>query len=301
MRKLHLVPILLALVAMLALAPAAGAAASPVKHVRANGISIGYRIVGSGRPIVLIPGFAFTMAEWDPKLVGALSARHRVVLFDNRGVATTTDTRRNVLTIDEMASDTAGLIRALHLGRPDVLGWSMGGYVAQELAIHHPGQVRRLILASTDFGGIGAIRPSNKVVHDLEHANTTQQLLPLLFPPKAQAAGNAWYNRIGVQWAELHLGKDAFKTSARILRQQVNAAGPGWEARGKGSYNQLPGLRMPTLITAGARDVIVPPRNSRMLHGRIRGSRLTMYAGAGHAFLFQSPLAFGRRVNGFLG
>jgi len=113
MRRPRLLPTLLALAALLAAAPAASAAtSSPVKHVRVNGISIGYRIVGSGRPLVLIPGFAFTMAEWDPKLVGALSAGHRVVLFDNRGVATTTDTPRNVLSIDEMASDTSGLIRA---------------------------------------------------------------------------------------------------------------------------------------------------------------------------------------------
>ena len=301
MRRFHLLPILFVFAALLVAVPAAGAASPPVvKHVRVNGISIGYRVVGSGRPLVLIPGFAFTMAEWDPRLVGALSAKHRVVLFDNRGVATTTDTPRNVLSIDEMATDTAGLIRALHLGRPDIFGWSMGGYVAQELAIRNPGLVRRLILASTDFGGSKAIQPSKKVIYELEHANQSQ-LLGLLFPPKAIAAGNAWEARIGAQYARLKLPKDSFTTSQRIIRQQFAAAGPGWEARGKGSYNQLPRLRRPTLIAAGNQDVIVPPRNSRLLRGRIHGSSLTIYAGAGHAFLFQSPLAVGRRVNEFLG
>jgi pimeloyl-ACP methyl ester carboxylesterase len=177
----------------------------------------------------------------------------------------------------------------------------MGGYIAQELAIKHPSQVRRLVLTSTDFGGGNAIRPSAKVVNELEHAKQPKQLLPLLFPRKALAAGNAWDDRIGEQYVELNLPKDSFTTSARILRQQVNAAGPGWEAHGKGSYNRLARLRLPTMIAAGNQDVIVPPRNSRLLHGRIRNSALTIYAGAGHAFLFQSPLAVGRRVNGFLG
>jgi pimeloyl-ACP methyl ester carboxylesterase len=177
----------------------------------------------------------------------------------------------------------------------------MGGYIAQELAIHNPSLVRRLILASTDFGGSKAIQPSKKVLNELEHASTTKQLLKLLFTPKAQGAGNAWYDRIGEQDVALNLPKDSFTIPAPIIRQQVNAAGPGWEARGKGSYNQLPRLRQPTLIAAGNQDVIVPPRNARLLHGRIKGSSLTIYAGAGHAFLFQSPLAVGRRVNGFLG
>jgi pimeloyl-ACP methyl ester carboxylesterase len=283
--------------------PAASAAASRsvVKHVRVNGISIGYRTVGSGRPLVLIPGFAFTMAEWDPKLVAALAKRHRVVLFDNRGVATSTDTQGNVLSIDEMAGDTARLIGALHLGRSDVLGWSMGGYIAQKLALGHPGSVRRLVLASTDFGGSRAIQPSAKVIRELQHAHSFSQLLALLFPRSELAAGRAWESRIGVQDARLHLPKSSFTVSATIVKQQFNAAGPGWESSGHGSYSQLPQLRLPTLIAAGNQDLIVPARNATLLHGRIRNSKLVVYRGAGHAFLFQSPLTVAARVNRFLG
>ncbi len=278
------------------------AASSPsvVKYVRVNGIRLGYRIVGSGRPLVMIPGFAFTMAEWDPKLVAALAARHRVVLFDNRGVATSSDGPRNRLSIVEMASDTAGLIRALHLARTDVLGWSMGGYVAQELALRHSGLVRRLVLASTDPGSNHAIPPSAKVISELRNPSR-QELLRLLFPRSRQSAGVAWEARIGQQFATLHLPSNSFTVSTAITDQQFRASGPGWESPGRGSYAQLPSLRKPTLIAAGLDDVIVPPRNALLLKSRLRNSQLVRYRVAGHAFLFQEPLQVAARVNRFLG
>jgi pimeloyl-ACP methyl ester carboxylesterase len=270
-----------------------------VNHVHVNGIRFGYRIVGSGRPLVMIPGFAFTMAEWDPKLVAALAARHRVVLFDNRGVATSGDTPKNRLSIGEMASDTAGLIRALHLARTDVMGWSMGGYVAQELALDYPVLVRRLVLTSTDPGSNHSIPPSAKVISELKHPSR-QGLLRLLFPRSRQSAGVAWESRIGQQFATLHLPSDSFTVSARITDQQFQASGPGWESAARGSYARLGSLRIPTLIAAGRDDVIVPPRNALLLKSRIRKSQLVRYSVAGHAFLFQEPLRVAARVNRFL-
>lgn len=298
--RVHLLlPALLGALLVPMASDATAARGSVVKHVRVDGIRIGYRIVGHGRPLVLIPGFGFTMAEWDPKLVAALSRRHRVVLFDNRGVATSTNSRGNVISIDEMAGDTWGLIGALHLGQTDVLGWSMGGYIAQELALEHSSVVRRLILASTDFGGSKAIRPSRKVIRILNHGTPTQ-LLDLLFPRTARAALHAWKQRIGIQYARLHLPKSSFNVSRPTLGQQGRAA-KFWEHRGHGSYGQLPGLRIPTLVAAGNQDVIVPPRNATMLLNRIQGSALLLYAGAGHAFLFQNPSAVAAQLNGFLG
>lgn len=291
--------VILAAVGLLSLlavpAGAAAASNSVVKHVRVNGISIGYRIVGSGPPLVMIPGFAFTMAEWDPRLVNTLAKHHRVVLFDNRGVATSTDTPHNRLSIDEMASDTAGLIKALRLRRAEVLGWSMGGYIAQELALRKPSLVSSLVLASADTGGAKAIRPSPKVIKELQHASQTQ-LLALLFPRGKMSAARAWEARIGLQAVRLHFPHSYFRASSRIIAQQFRAAGPGWEAPGHGSYARLPKLRIPTLIMAGRDDVIVPARNALILHSRIVHSRLVRYRDAGHAFLFQEPLAVARRI-----
>jgi pimeloyl-ACP methyl ester carboxylesterase len=265
--------------------------------VSVDGVQLGYRIVGSGPPLVMIPGFAFTMADWDPKLIGALSAKHRVVLFDNRGVATSTDTPGNKLTIAEMAKDAAGLIRALHLRRADVLGWSMGGYIAQELALARPRMVRTLVLASTDFGGSRAIQPSGKVIRQLQNP---KKLLGLLFPRNAIAAGKAWEQRIYLQAKRLGM-LPYLRASLSIIHKQTQAAGPGWEAPRHGSYNRLPRLGVRTLVAAGTEDVIVPVRNAGLLHGRIRNSKLVLYAGAGHGFLLQSPLAVARRITDFLG
>ena len=152
--KRPLVAILLTGLATAALgAPSAGAQTSdpqlsPYKFVQLPGMRAGWRAAGSGRPLVLIPGYGLTAAEWDPDLVTRLAANRRVIVFDNRGVATSSGSVRR-LSITQMANDTANLIRALRLGRPDVLGWSMGGYIAQELALRHPRSLRRLVLAGT--------------------------------------------------------------------------------------------------------------------------------------------------------
>jgi pimeloyl-ACP methyl ester carboxylesterase len=303
MPRLRVQLILLATLAipLLPAASSAGAASQPsvVKHVRVNGVGIGYRIVGKGRPLVLIPGYGFTMAEWDPELVGALSKQHRVVLFDNRGAGTSSWQPRKRLTIALMASDTAALIRALRLGRPDVLGWSMGGYIAQDLALRHPRLVRRLVLASTDFGGGKAKQPTSKVIAELSSGNR-RILMHLLFPT-APGAARAWRERIHAQAVRLHLPPSDFNIRGAVITQQVLAAGVGWESPGHGSYMRLPRLRSPSLVAAGNEDVVVPWPNPRRLMQRIRGSVLLLYAGAGHAFLFQNPLAVAAQFNSFLG
>src|SRR5512133_2281366 len=140
----------LVLAALTALALAAPASAqqpfepSPIQHVEVNGANLGYRTVGTGPPLVMIMGFSGTMAEWDPALIADLATQHTVVLFDNRGIATSLPSPVRGLTIAKMADDTAGLIDALGLGRPDVLGWSMGGNIAEMLVQRHPDKVNRL-------------------------------------------------------------------------------------------------------------------------------------------------------------
>ena len=135
-----------------------------VAHTRLG--AVGYRVVGSGPPLVLIMGYGGTMEVWDPRLVHALARHNRVVMFDNAGVGRTQPLPGELtatLTIDAMADQTSALIDTLGLGRPDVLGWSMGGMIAQALAVLHPAQVRRLVLCAT-YPGTGAVVPSQAAI-----------------------------------------------------------------------------------------------------------------------------------------
>jgi pimeloyl-ACP methyl ester carboxylesterase len=115
-------------------------------------------------------------------------------------------------------------------------------------------------------------------------------------PLSALEALGRWEARIGQQARRLHFPQSYFTPSAKIVAQQFQAAGEGWEAPGHGSYARLPKLRIRTLIMAGLQDVIVPARNALILHARIAHSALVRYRDAGHAFLFQEPLAVARRV-----
>ena len=129
----------------------------PFRTVRVGNISLAYRSFGHGRPLVLIQGSGAAMDVWDPLMIAGLAAERRVIVFDYRGVGGSTDDPSVPMTIDLLAQDTAGLIKVLHLGRADVLGWSLGGYVAQRLVELHPKRVRRLVLLSTDPGGSNAV------------------------------------------------------------------------------------------------------------------------------------------------
>src|SRR3954447_20666549 len=152
LRRLALAAIVTLLVVPAGAQGATSAAPAPTKTVRAGGLTIGYRSIGSGRPLVLVMGLAGAIDAWEPSFLDGLAKQgRRVIVFDNEGVGRTT-TRPGTLTIRRMGDDAAALIKALRLRRPDVLGWSMGGMIAQSLAVRHPRDVRRLILAATAPG-----------------------------------------------------------------------------------------------------------------------------------------------------
>ena len=295
---------LVVLAAFLAL-PAAGEAQrgdgfqpSPLRHIRVGDISVGYRTIGSGPPLVLITGYAATLYVWDPGLLMRLAERRRVIVFDNRGVLTT-DRGRGRLTIKRMADDAAGLVRALGYRRADVLGWSMGGYVAQELALRHPNRVRRLVLAATDPGSARAIQPKSPAAQRLldDPNPTIQELLRAIFPATEQAAADAYVRRLFL-WPAVQ--PSDFNASPQITREQRVAGGRLWLCRTCGAYARLPSLRARTLVADGRRDILEPPGNSRIIARRIPRARLTLYGAAGHAFLFQRRVDFARGVNTFL-
>jgi pimeloyl-ACP methyl ester carboxylesterase len=252
--------------------------------------------------LVMIPGFSGTMAEWDPALVDELATQHTVLLFDNRGMGNSQPAPVRRLTMAQMADDAAGLIDALALGKADVLGWSMGGNIAETLVLRHPDKVDRLVLAATDPGGPHAVQPTDRAaVRVLQDPNaSTSQLVSVIFPPTkaGKAAGQAYVGRVG-KWFH-GFGSKAFDTPTASVNAQIRAEGPLWTCRGCGAYDRLPDVRSPTLVTDGTLDILEPPPNSRIIARRIPGAKLTFYGGAGHAHLFQFHGRYAGEVNGFL-
>jgi pimeloyl-ACP methyl ester carboxylesterase len=167
---------------------------APVRVARTAAGAIGFREVGRGSPLLLITGLGASMDDWAPSFVNALAAGHRVVIFDNAGVGQTSGLG-TPLTIAAMANQTSALISSLRLGRPAVLGWSLGGMVAQALAVLHPSQVSRLILAATQ-AGTGNALPVPSAAAKAVNSSNPARTLSVLFPPNQGASQVAYVKAI---------------------------------------------------------------------------------------------------------
>jgi pimeloyl-ACP methyl ester carboxylesterase len=277
------------------------AAGSPaLSSLRIDGAQIAYRDINpraKGTPLLLIIGYGSTMAEWDPQLISGLARGRRVIMFDNRGAGESTGSVRH-LSVRLMADDAAGLISELRLGRTDVLGWSMGGFIAQELALDHPGMVRRLILASTDAGSSHAKPGKPGVIRTLTNpATSVTELLPVLFPPGQAAAAGTWLTAIASQPG---LTSQDFVVTAMTKAAQTNATQRLWLRPHEGTYARLSAIRASTLVAYGTQDVIVPASNAQILLKLIPHAKALRVSNAGHAFLFQDPTRIAKAFTAFL-
>jgi len=282
---------------------AAGAAPGAARGFRAEvhltalaGTRIAWYERGHGPPLAMLTGTGSTMAEWDPTLLRLLARRHRLILFDYPGVGRSGPWRGD--SFDSLARATVSLLKATGAPRADVLGWSMGGFVAQRLAVDHPGRVSRLILAGTNPGGDRAVlgTPRAQAIDSEPHPSEAA-ILRELYPPDRQAEGRRFLRRLrrASRGGEV---PDDFRVPAATVRRQVAAEDP-W-LRSNRNYRQLGGVEAPTLAAAGARDPVVPPLNLRRIAARVPRGRFARLPGA-HAFLFQSRRRFARLVEGFLG
>jgi pimeloyl-ACP methyl ester carboxylesterase len=262
---------------------------SPARVAHTSLGNVGYRIVGSGPPLVMIMSYYGTMADWDPRLVDALARHFRVVIFDNAGIGATQQPPGR-LTIDAMARQTGALIDALHLSRPDVLGWSMGGLIAQALAVLDPSQVRRLVLCAT-FPGTGRAAVLPATFASLTRLEP-QQLAAVLFPANQAKAYNAFAAAISGYPA-------AAAPPASVLAAQRRAVTQWWAGKDPAG-RKVAAISVPTLIAAGTADPVNPVANGRTLARLIPTTKLVLYPDAAHAFLFQDAPQFAAAVESFL-
>ena len=277
-------------------APAAAATPSivnvPIKTVKAGQGKIGYRSVGTGRPLVMIMGLSGTMDAWAPAFVDELAKHRRVIVFDNEGIRKTT-LGKGTLSIRRMGDDTASLIRALKLRRPDVLGWSMGGMIAQSFARRHPDLVRRLVLCATAPGDRHATGPSGKVIDALANPEANPAaLLSYIFPPGQEAATNAFITGIGSYPKAMPIAP------ANTTKLQF-AASTAWLLGQEPSGHPLSRLKLPVLVSGGELDQLLPIRNEWHIAGALPHAKLVTYPDAGHGFLFQHP-EFAAEIDRFL-
>jgi pimeloyl-ACP methyl ester carboxylesterase len=264
---------------------------APIRVVRTSAGTVAYRELGSGPELLLITGADSSMDGWPPGFVDALAAHYKVVVFDNAGVGRTSAVSAPaLLSVTAMASQTSALISALGLRRPAVLGWSMGGMIAQALAVSHRAQVSRLILAATTVGtGKALPLPPFSTVSGLSPAMVVAQL----FPNNQAAAVRAYLNAIQQY-------PDFYEVSAATFRSQYLAA-ERWMA-GQDAPGRLVGdLRVPTLVVGGTRDRFMATANERLLAGSVPGAKLLLFDDAGHAVLFQDAARFIRAVETFMG
>jgi pimeloyl-ACP methyl ester carboxylesterase len=265
-------------------------AAAPTQVAQTALGAVGYREIGHGPTLVMITGFSASMDDWAPYFVDALAEHFRVVVFDNAGVGQTAALPAP-LSVPEMAAQTSALITTLHLGRCDVLGWSMGGLIAQSLATTDPHQVHRLVLAATQAGTGGAAPVPAAVQAALESGNPTE-ILSVLFPADQVAAANRYL-------AGILTYPDFYTAPATVLTEQQTAIDQ-WFAGDDPSGRDPGAIRARTLVADGTDDVVDPVSNDRMLAGLIPRARLVLYPDAGHAFLFQDSGRFAALLDSFL-
>jgi pimeloyl-ACP methyl ester carboxylesterase len=300
MRRFLLGCVLLA--TAISLAAQAGQAAPPqakVRFAQAGDDRIAWYERGSGPPLVMAIGTGSTMAEWDPALLRLLAQNHRLILFDYPGIGRSSKLDGDETSFADLADTTADFMDAIGLDQADVLGWSMGGFVMQQLAIRHPESVRRLILAATNPGGDHAVLGDDDDQDaDSDPDPSEAQVISILYPrtPAGRAEGRAFFDRLDTA-SESGEIPDDFDVPASTVLAQVAAEDP-W-LRSNANSNALTRLRMPALVTAGRRDRVTPPANARWIARQIPGARLEIFDDA-HAFLFSERAEFVRLVDDFL-
>jgi 3-oxoadipate enol-lactonase len=254
---------------------------------------ISWQAHGAGPPLLLVNGYAATGADWDPALLEGLARDFTVICPDNRGMGGSA-LDGTPLSVGSMAADLAGVLDALELERAAVAGWSMGGFVAQELAAAHPERVSALALLATDPGGAGARRAAPAVTARLfDHGGTPREqatrLVDLLFPPEVAAGVDAEFGEV-VAAARAALSEETLDAQEGAMA--------AWYA--EPAEARLAAIEGPALVMAGELDIVIPAANSATLAAALPAARLETFAGAGHAFIAQEALAVTAGIRDFL-
>jgi pimeloyl-ACP methyl ester carboxylesterase len=262
-----------------------------------NGVEYAYRELGDGDvPLVLLQHFRGNLDNWDPALVDALAADRRVVAFDNVGVAATTG--RTPSTIEAMAHDAIAFLETMSFERVDLLGFSIGSFVAQEIALIRPDQLRRLVLASAAPQGAPGMRGwAPEVITAVGGREPNPQGYLDVFFARTDTSRQA-----GQEAAGRIFGKTTNRdepTSWQTRQAQYDAV-CAWGIPNHALLERVTGIQLPVFVANGDSDPMILPRYSYLLAGLLPDARLKIYPDSAHGFLFQHHSRFAADVHAFL-
>jgi len=261
---------------------------------QSNGIELYYEIHGAGQPLVLISGLGYPLWQWH-KMVPFLAEHFQVITFDNRGVGQS-DKPAGPYTAQMLAADTAGLLDALGIEKAIIAGHSMGGFIAQAMALDFPQKVAKLILCSTNFGGphhVPVTAEAMKVLTDV-----TSDALTRFKNGLAVSTAPDWSEKNPEMIEEWVKWRVANPIDPAPYQAQM-AIGFGLMPEAAAFENKLPRLNVPTLILFGAHDKVVPPDNASLLAEKISGSKVVILPNAGHFFPIEVAEAASRTITDF--
>jgi pimeloyl-ACP methyl ester carboxylesterase len=267
------------------------------ERVPAGKVEYAYRDLGeSGVPLVLLQHFRGNLDNWDPALIDALAADRRVITFDNVGVAATTGKTPN--TVEAMAHGAIDFLEAMDLQQVDLLGFSIGSFVAQELALIRPDLLRRVVLASSaPQGAVGMHGWAPEVIGAVGAPETTPQgYISVFFAPTdtSREAGQEAAGRIFGRTT----GRDE-PTTWQTRQAQYDAV-CAWGIPNHSLLQRVAAIDLPVFVAGGDSDPMILPRYSHLLAGLLPDARLTIYPDSAHGFLFQYHGQFAADVHSFL-
>jgi pimeloyl-ACP methyl ester carboxylesterase len=269
---------------------------APTHTIKAGGVEFAYRRLGqtTGVPVVFLTHLAAVLDNWDPRVVDGIAAKHRIIVFDNRGVGASSGATPR--TIEEMARDAVAFIRAIGFDQVDLFGFSMGGMIAQVIAQQHPQLVHKMIIAGTGPAGGEGIDKVTRITYldtarGLLNRQDPKQLVFYTSTPNGRRAGKEFLARL-----EERTNDRDKAISVRSFRAQLKAI-HRW---GQHKPADLASIHQPVLLLNGDSDKMVPTRNTIDLGRRLPNSQLVIYPDAGHGGVFQFHQYFVKRALEFL-
>ena len=265
----------------------------------ANGVDYAYRDTGGDGavPLVLLQHFRGNLDNWDPALIDALASTRRVVTFDNAGVGGSTGTTPD--TIEQMARDAIAFLAAMEFGQADLLGFSIGSFVAQQIALVRPAIVRRLVLASSaPQGAAGMHGWAPEVIGAIGTPQTSPQAYLDVFFTQSASSQQAGKEALRRMYART---EDRDKATTWATREAQYDAVCSWGIPDHSLLQRLTAIDLPVFVANGDSDPMILPRYSYLLAGLIPDARLKIYPDSAHGFLFQHHAEFAADIEAFLG